>query len=572
MSAPGSNTDNAVRTLLVDARPVDHPTARQRGIGRWVTGLLHGLVAVDAPVIALAGSDVEVEVLADAVPGLMIQRWSPQVIRQHAEPGTWFVATQLMLHPIALDPIPRVVTEARLPVAAVMYDVIPYRFPEKYLVDANALRQSQLRAPLARTVDTLLAISEFAATTASIELDYPSERIATIGSGVEPRFAPPVDDPRPRCARVLPADIGAYVVAVTGGDERKNTEGLIRAWALVEQALPNRHHLVIATAHTSDVLRRWEACALDAGVGDRVVFTGALDDDELVAVLQGASLSVMPSFEEGFGLPVLEAAACGVPTISSNLTSLPEVLDEPSSCFDPHDDHSIADAIVKALTDDDPSSDIAGRRRASGGTLDVAERRRVQPSRRWNSRARAGRSGSSSPDDARHSPERSPGRHRPSVSTTSRSWPRSATAYEHLVFVDGSDTPEPTQAGPDRWPIRALGRYVKPWDVDHIVAILGYSVQHVATAEMARTVPCHLWIHDDALQGAVFGANLQALDIARSVIVASKEAAERLRRATDHAFPVLVLSAETSIDDVATALVEWLADVDDLELTTIRYR
>ena len=140
---------------------------------------------------------------------------------------------------------------------------------------------------------------------------------------------------------MIPADVGPYVVAVTGGDDRKNTEGLIRAWALADRPSPlglaGRHHLVIATAHTPDVLKRWEACAEEVGIRDRVIFTGALDDDELVAVLQGAALAVMPSFEEGFGLPVLEAAACGVPAISSNLTSLPEVLDEPTACFDPHD-------------------------------------------------------------------------------------------------------------------------------------------------------------------------------------------------------------------------------------------
>jgi hypothetical protein len=117
------------------------------------------------------------------------------------------------------------------------------------------------------------------------------------------------------------------------------------------------------------VLSRWAACATEVGVRDRVIFTGALEDDELVAVLQGAALSVMPSFEEGFGLPVLEAAACGVPTICSNLTSLPEVLDEASACFDPHDPQSIADAMVRALTDD-----------AHRATLLAARARAVQ---RW---------------------------------------------------------------------------------------------------------------------------------------------------------------------------------------------
>ena len=239
-----------------------------------------------------------------------------------------------MLHPIPLDPIPRAITDARLPVAAVMYDVIPYRFPDRYQVEPSARRQAQLRAPLARTTDALLAISQFAATTAADELDFPIERIGMIGAGVEPQFVPA--DRRRSATRPIgccPPRVDRYVVAVTGGDERKNTEGLLRAWGLVDPALRSTHHLVVATAHSPSVLRRWEGWAAEAGVADRVVFTGSIDDDEMVAILQGARLAVMPSVEEGFGLPVVEAAACGVPAICSNLSSLPEVLDEPSGVF-----------------------------------------------------------------------------------------------------------------------------------------------------------------------------------------------------------------------------------------------
>ncbi len=172
--------------------------------------------------------------LADAIPDLTLERWSPGVVRRHARPGTWYVATQLMLHPVPLDPIPRVITEAGLPVAAVMYDVIPYRFPEQYQVEPSARRQAQLRAPLARTCDALLAISQFAAVTAAEELDFPLDRIAMIGAGVEPQFAPSAVRPLPRADRVLPADVDSYVVAVTGGDERKNTEGLLRGWGRLD--------------------------------------------------------------------------------------------------------------------------------------------------------------------------------------------------------------------------------------------------------------------------------------------------------------------------------------------------
>ena len=89
------------------------------------------------------------------------------------------------------------------------------------------------------------------------------------------------------------------------------------------------------------------------GGGQRpVVFTGSVDDDEMVSILQGAGLAVMPSLEEGFGLPVVEAAACGVPVICSNFTSLPEVLDEPGRAPIPATRRDRY-AIDRALTDDE---------------------------------------------------------------------------------------------------------------------------------------------------------------------------------------------------------------------------
>jgi glycosyltransferase involved in cell wall biosynthesis len=564
----------SVSTLLVDARPLDHPTARQRGIGRYVTGLLAGLRDIDAPVIALFGSDTEADVLAATVPGITAEPWSPQTVRRHVADGTWYLATQLMLHPIPLDPIPRCITDSHLPVAAVMYDVIPYRYPELYLEEPNARRQADLRAPLTRTIDTLLAISDFAASTAAVELDYPRERISTIGAGVDQKFMPASGDPRQRCRRVLPVDVERYVVAVAGGDERKNTEGLLRAWAHVDRGLGGVSHLVIAAAHTASVRERWQRWAADAQVLDRVVFTGGVDDDELVALFQGAELAVMPSLEEGFGLPVLEAAACGVPAISSNVSSLPEVLDEPEACFDPHDPEAIAAAIVRALTDDTHRSVLlgAGRRAAERWTWPHVAQATLDSladlGPRWPQRARppaprvalAGRFA-----DASSSPDRL-GRRNTGVLDALRSG-----GVDVVALVDNATSPDPTYAAPDRWPVRSVGRFVHPWDFDAILAVLGAAPDHLATSAMARTVPCHLWIHDDAVVGARFGANLQALEVARSVIVGSIEAAHQLRRAADRPSPILVIPATASDDEAATALAVWLGEAVDLDPLTIRH-
>ena len=563
----------SLSTLLVDARPVDHPTARQRGIGRYVTGLLTGLRDVDVSIVALCGSDAEVELLSETVPGLGLHRWSPKIVRDHAVDGTWYLATQLMLHPIPLDPIPRCITDARLPVAAVMYDVIPYRYPEIYFVEPNARHQAELRAPLARTVDTLLAISEFAATTASEELAFPLDRIATIGAGVEHRFQPAVADPRSHLGRVLAPTVGRYVVTVAGTDERKNTEGLLRAWTHVDRTMVDDVQLVVVGAHSPMVAQRWEAWASDAGVTERVVFTGAVDDDELVALLQGAALVVMPSLEEGFGLPVLEAAACGVPTITSNVSSLPEVLDEPAAVFDPHDPQAIAAAIVMALTDEEHRSVLlaAGKRAVERWTWSNAASATVEAIEtmgpRWPQRPRratvrlavAGVFGG----DASGTPI---ARSNDGVVAALR-----ASGNDVTALVDHGGSAEPTHTTIDRWPVRSLGRFVKPWDFDHIVAVLGAAPQHVATSQMTRSIPCHLWIHDEALAGGCFGADPRALEIARSAIVGSTAAAELLRRSADRRCPILVLPPDVSTTDRAAALRTWLDDVDELDVATIRH-
>jgi glycosyltransferase involved in cell wall biosynthesis len=549
-----------VSTLLVDARPVDHPTARQRGIGRYVTGLLAGLRDVDAPVVALYGNDTEAEVLVDTVPGLTMRRWSPQVVREHATDGTWYLATQLMLHPIPLDPIPRCITDARLPVAAVMYDVIPLRYPDVYLVEPNARLQAGLRTPLARTVDALLAISDFAANTAANELAFPIERVSTIGAGVDATFTHPQGDPRDRSRDVLPASVVRYVVTVAGGDDHKNTRGLVQAWAEVDRVLGQSHHLVIAGSHTPSVLRRWQSWANEAGVADRIVFTGRLTDVELVAVLQGAELAVTPSLEEGFGLPVLEAAACGTAAIASNVSSLPEVLDEPAACFDPHDPSAIADAIIVALTDEAHRSVLlaAGRRAVERWTWTNVATATVDAltslGPRWLQR-----------------PRRPPTRVAVASNDDDLADALRAGGREVTALVDHAGSAEPTRSTGDRWPVRAVGRFVPPWNFDHIVAVLGSPAQHVATSAMARAVPCHLWLHAEALLGVRFGADLQALEIARSAIVDSAEAAELVRRAADRQCPILVVPPHGDAARLAAALSTWLDEVDELDASTIRH-
>jgi glycosyltransferase involved in cell wall biosynthesis len=98
-----------------------------------------------------------------------------------------------------------------------------------------------------------------------------------------------------------------------------------------------------------------------AGLGERVIFPGYIPDDELPALLSAATAFVFPSLYEGFGIPVLEAGGCGVPVITSNTSSLPEVAGDAALLVDPHDVDAIAEAMYRLVTDPELAEELRRR-------------------------------------------------------------------------------------------------------------------------------------------------------------------------------------------------------------------
>ncbi len=425
----------------------------------------------------------------------------------------------------------------------------------------------------------MLAISRFSAVTAAEELRFPLDRIRVIGAGVDGRFVPPSVRSLPSPERVLEGVGGPYVVAVTGADVHKNTEGLLRAWAELDPAVGRSTTLVIATAAPSAVLERWRRLAADVGVASSVVFTGWVSDDEMVALLQRARLAILPSFDEGFGLPVVEAAACGCPAICSDASSLTEVLDEPAARFDPNRADSIARAIERGLTDDDHRAVLAAAaaraverftwERVATDTLAAL----AELGSRWAGPVRSlpRRLALAGPED----PTAGGVDQADSLAGLATAVRRTPSAPRVDLLVDRSGESAPVGATPGRYPVRALGRYLPPWDFDDVVARIGPAPLHQATVEIAGTVSCHVWLHagDDTASGV-------DLARARSIIVADDRTAEAIRAACPDGPPILVLpdagqgrpagSAAWTVDDVAAALVAWLDDVGQLPADTIR--
>ncbi|EGQ61089.1 glycosyl transferase, group 1, partial [Acidithiobacillus sp. GGI-221] len=143
-------------------------------------------------------------------------------------------------------------------------------------------------------------------------------------------------------------------VMYTGGiDYRKNIEALISAYAKLSNEIRRGHQLAIVCSILDHDRNRLEKLAQKCGLGaGELVFTGFIPSDDLLALYNLCRLFVFPSWHEGFGLPVLEAMACGAPTLASNCSSLPEVVGLDEALFDPKDEHAIVDAMERALTND----------------------------------------------------------------------------------------------------------------------------------------------------------------------------------------------------------------------------
>ncbi len=183
------------------------------------------------------------------------------------------------------------------------------------------------------------------------------EKITVLYSGVDSRFSP--DKQRgeeERIRRRYKLGHQPFILSLGALHPRKNYSRLITAFAKiadVSRRLDGRpiiHNLVIV-GKKGWLFDNIKADAARLGVRTRVIFPGYADDEDLPALYRAADLFVFPSLYEGFGLPPLEAMACGTPVVTSNVSSLPEVVGDSALTVDPTDVYALANAMSRALQD-----------------------------------------------------------------------------------------------------------------------------------------------------------------------------------------------------------------------------
>jgi glycosyltransferase involved in cell wall biosynthesis len=346
------------------------------GIGRYVRGLIRALLALDR--------DHDYRLFAASSTPL---------------PATPFPVRRLPFHDIWLM---RIWHRARLPLPAELVTgrvdlfhspdfTLPPTLPGVPTVltvhDLSFVRDpdsadDRLRAYLNRVVPRsvgrathVLADSEATRQDLISLWDTPPDKVTVIYCGVEPGFRP-VTDPAKLAAVRDRYDLGAgpYVSSVSTLQPRKNYRRLIQAFAPLAARHPDLS-LVIAGG------RGWKYEEILAeperiGLGDRVRFPGFVADDDLPALLSAAELFAYPSLYEGFGIPILEAMACGTPVIASGRSSLPEVTGDAGLQVDPLDIAALTAGMEKLLTDHNLRADLVrrGRERAAQFTWPAAAR------------------------------------------------------------------------------------------------------------------------------------------------------------------------------------------------------
>ncbi len=238
--------------------------------------------------------------------------------------------------------------------AVVLHDLIPFLNPDTYLRQPEQRSYYERKIASLRKAGLLLANSEHSRQEAIDALGLAPEQVVTISTAVEDAFSAGVPDPaRLQAVRTRCGITRAALMCAPGGfDARKNIDGLITAYSLLPGPMRSAHQLVIVSRINDGERHRLEEIARRSGLAaDEMVLTGYVDDAELIDLYRSAALFVFPSLHEGFGLPALEAMACGALVIGADNTSIPEVIGNPEALFDARQPASIAATIEQVLGD-----------------------------------------------------------------------------------------------------------------------------------------------------------------------------------------------------------------------------
>lgn len=256
------------------------------------------------------------------------------------------------------------------PIVATVHDVFHLAMPE--LVPGLAKRgyARVMFAGVRARARRIICVSEFSKQELMRHVDVPEHRIRVIHNGVAPEWFSA--KPSAEASTAAP-----YFICVGNVKPHKNLSTLIEAFSMLSD-LP--HRLVIVGRKEGFIVGDPAVARAAQALGDRVQFTGQISQERLLPLVAGASALVLPSLYEGFGLPAIEAMACGCPVVTSRAASLPEICGHAAVYFDPRSPRELASAIRNLAQNVDLQRRLRaeGRERASVFRWDICAQRTAE--------------------------------------------------------------------------------------------------------------------------------------------------------------------------------------------------
>lgn len=238
-----------------------------------------------------------------------------------------------------------------------IHDLIPYIMPET--VGRGYLKKFISQMPqIIQSSDLLITVSEFSKRDIMRIFDVDEERIKVTPLAADSNFKP-ID--RDEALKFLGENYGIaddFILYLGGFSPRKNVKSILVAFSRLPSHIIKKYKVLIL-GPSKDEHSYLMKLAESLGIGDKVIFTGYVPNEHLPMFYNASSLFVYPSLYEGFGLPPLEAMSCRIPVITSNISSIPEVVGDAALLINPFDTEELKDGIEKILEDEKLSSEFS---------------------------------------------------------------------------------------------------------------------------------------------------------------------------------------------------------------------
>ena len=236
-----------------------------------------------------------------------------------------------------------------IPKVSMVHDVAYLRYPEHLQPRIRAFYKKWMGRYLAYT-DHIITVSEFSKREIIAGYNIPADKISVVYNGITDAYKP-ISEEQKKHTRDRYTNGKPYFVYLGAIHPRKNILTLVKAFEHFKSSHPSEHQLVLAgraSWHTEEVFKtitesKWK---------DSIHLPGYVATTEATSLVASAEAMIYPSLYEGFGLPLVEAMACGVPVICSNVSSLPEVAGNAALLFDPMDAAQLAHHMEKISSDD----------------------------------------------------------------------------------------------------------------------------------------------------------------------------------------------------------------------------